>query len=372
MKKDQKLTLEEQIEDLKSKNIQFDEESDSANGLMTINDAQKFLRYNTFYFHFKHYAHAFEINKDEREKTGAIKYVNLSFGKMVELSKLDMYFRRIVLHMCLDVEHLLKTRLIYDITINDKEDGKRIVGKYINTLKNGYKDYVDMKLKHKDSILAKLVAKFPENQEDLQAWKFVEILSFGQFIDFYKFYYDEYNERNAHNGIPTFAKYLDDIRFLRNAAAHNSGLLSDIKSETEIEPTNNIVNIICDYKKKQKAINPSVDNGIDNSIDKRRLFEGIDASKQLSNHVVHDFVTLLFVYRDLLKHSLDGGMYCRSMEEVDALFNSESGRMVLHKEMFTKDKKLIQSYLFIVDVLEYIKRCNSSYRKSKKWIIKYN
>ena len=323
--KNKKLTLEEQIEDLKSKNIRFDEKSDSAKGLMTINDAKKFLRYNTFYFHFKHYAHAFEINKSEYENTKVIKYVNLSFGKMVELSKLDMYFRRIVLHMCLDVEHLLKTRLIYDITINDNEDGKIIVGKYINSLKNGYTDYVNMKRKHKDSILAKLVKKFPDNEEDLQAWKFVEILSFGELINFYKFYYDVYNERNAHNGIPTFARYLDDICFLRNAAAHNSGLLSDLNAETEINPTNNIVNIICDYKKKQMSTNPSADNGIESSSGKRRLFEGINVKNQLNNHVIHDFVTLLFVYRDLLKHSLDGGMYCRSMEEVDALFNPESG-----------------------------------------------
>ena len=356
MGKDQKITLEEQIEDLKSKNIQFDSESDNARGLMTEEDAKKFLRYNTFYFHFKHYAHAFETYKN----SSTTKYVNLSFGKMVELSKLDMYFRRIVLHMCLDVEHLLKTRLLYDITINPKEDGKNIVDKYISTLKKGYAGYVEIKDRHKDSILSKLVAKFPDDQKELPAWKFVEVLSFGQFIDFYEFYYNEYSERNSRDGVPAFVKYLDNVCFLRNAAAHNSELLSHLNSKTEFEPTYNIKNIILEKKQKDDK----------NSVNKRKLFEGIDVGKQLKNPVIHDFVTLVFLYRDLLKHSLEGGMYRRTMEELDTLFNPESGRMILHKEMFCKDKGLIQSYRFIVDVLDYIDQCNLSRNKRKKWILK--
>lgn len=357
MKKDQKLKIEEQIEDLASKNVIFDDESDKSKGLMTEADARSFLRYNTFYFHFKHYAHAFETYKN----TSTIKYVELSFGKMVELSKLDMYFRRIVLHMCLDVEHLLKSRLLYDISINDEEDGKNIVGKYISNLKDGYKYYVGIKAKYKNSILSKLVAKFPDDQKDLAVWKFVEVLSFGEFIDFYEFYHSEYSERALQGGVPTFVKYLDDIRFLRNAAAHNSTMLSHLNSKEDLEPTYNIKNII--IKKKQER---DKSNG-----NKRKLFEGIDVSKQLSNYVIHDFVTLLFLYRDLLKHSLDGGMYCRTMEELDALFNPENGRMVLHKEMFKKDKGLIQTYRFVVDVLTYIEQCNSSRSKRKKWILKY-
>ena len=359
MEKDKKLTLEEQIDNLKSKNIKFDQESDYTKGLMTEKDAIKFLRYNTFYFHLKHYAHVFEIYKN----SDTTKYVNLSFGKIVELSKLDMYFRRIVLHMCLDVEHLLKTRLLYDITINPNEDGKNIVDKYIGTLKNGYADYVGIKAKHKDSILSKLVAKFPDDQKELPAWKFVEVLSFGQFIDFYEFYFNTYNDRCKNNGVPNIVQYLDNICFLRNAAAHNSELLSHLNSKAEFEPTYNIKNII--FEAKAKA-----GKSIGNNGNNRKLFEGIDAGKQLKNHVIHDFITLLFLYRDLLKHSLNGGMYCRTIDELNALFNTEYGRMVLHREMFSKDIGLIQSYRFIVDVLIYIEQYNSSPKKRKKWILK--
>ena len=47
------------------------------------------------------------------------KYVNLDFAYLVELSTLDMYFRRLIVGMCLDIEHVLKTRLMRDITNSD-------------------------------------------------------------------------------------------------------------------------------------------------------------------------------------------------------------------------------------------------------------
>ena len=54
------------------------------------------------------------------------KYVNLRFAYLVELSKLDMYHSKNNLGMCLDVEHILKTRMLYDVSRNEKEDGYNI------------------------------------------------------------------------------------------------------------------------------------------------------------------------------------------------------------------------------------------------------
>lgn len=72
----------------------------------------------------KSYASNYPVNHKNN------KYVNLEFAYLVELSKIDMYFRKIILGMCLDVEHVLKTRMLYDISRNAKEDGYNIVKKY--------------------------------------------------------------------------------------------------------------------------------------------------------------------------------------------------------------------------------------------------
>lgn len=97
-----KLTIDEQIEDLKKKGVTFE--------IMSEEEAKKFLRYNNYYFKLKSYAKNYPINP----KNG--KYVNLEFAYLVELSKLDMYLRKIILGMCLDVEHILKTRMLYDLS----------------------------------------------------------------------------------------------------------------------------------------------------------------------------------------------------------------------------------------------------------------
>lgn len=60
-----KLTIDEQIEDLKKKGVTFE--------IMSEEEAKKFLRYNNYYFKLKSYAKNYPINP----KNG--KYVNCNF-----------------------------------------------------------------------------------------------------------------------------------------------------------------------------------------------------------------------------------------------------------------------------------------------------
>ena len=93
-----KLTIDEQIANLKEKGVTFN--------IMNEDEAKKFLRYNNYYFKLKSYASNYPVNPKNN------KYVNLDFAYLVELSRIDMYFRKIILGMCLDVEHVLKTRML--------------------------------------------------------------------------------------------------------------------------------------------------------------------------------------------------------------------------------------------------------------------
>ena len=47
-----------------------------------------------------------------------LEYKKLDFGYLKELSTIDMYLRYIVMDMCLDIEHVIKVRLIKNITNN--------------------------------------------------------------------------------------------------------------------------------------------------------------------------------------------------------------------------------------------------------------
>ena len=148
-----KLNIEKQIEDLKVKGVKFD--------VMSEEEAKRFLRYNNFYFKLKSYAKNY-LTYQKTELRG--QYINLDFAYLVELSKLDMYLRKLIVHMCLDIEHFLKTRLMYDLSINDEEDGYNIVKKYLDRhydiLSNLYQNL-------NKSATSGLIEKFKENDEQL-------------------------------------------------------------------------------------------------------------------------------------------------------------------------------------------------------------
>ena len=109
----QKLTVEGQVQDMKEKDIKFE--------ICSEEDAKKFLQYNNYYFKLKSYARNYNMNSQTK------KYFNLDFAYLVELSKLDMYIRKIILELSLDVEHYLKVRLMKDLSDNSDEDCYNIV-----------------------------------------------------------------------------------------------------------------------------------------------------------------------------------------------------------------------------------------------------
>ena len=121
-----KLTVEEQIKDMVEKNVKFE--------ICTVQDAKSFLKYNNYYVKIKSYARNYNFDPIKK------KYFNLDFAYLVELSKLDMYTRKIILELSLDVEHYLKVRLMNDLSNNSKEDGYNIVDLFLKYHSNAKAD----------------------------------------------------------------------------------------------------------------------------------------------------------------------------------------------------------------------------------------
>lgn len=216
-----KLSISEQIQDMQNKGITFN--------LTNEKDASHFLKYSTYYFKLKSY----EKNYDKYIATiRKGQFINLDFAYLQELSILDTYLRKTILSMALDIEHALKTQLLRDLS---------------------------------------------ENSNDNYAlWEIVEVISFGEFIDLYQRYYLSYPSKND-----DFSSYLWSIKFLRNAAAHNSCLLNSLKAPYHVTIHKN--KEMQFEVSKIKAISPNA------------------REKWLNNPVIHDFIILVFVFVKLIK-----------------------------------------------------------------------
>lgn len=304
-----KLTIDEQIDDLKLKGITFNE--------MSEDEVKMFLRYNNYYFKLKTYARNYQkYNKQEMQG----KYINLDFAYLIELSTLDMHFRKIIMQICLDIEHFLKVRLMYDISKNPDEDGYNIVNKFLD---GKYNILYDLSNNAETSATAELIAEFHENDSEIAIWKFIETLSFGRFVEIYNLYYGTYGGYN-------YSSYLGSIKFLRNAAAHNNCLLNSLRKpyQTKINKTMKVM----DKVSKIKNIPTSY-------------------KYKMSNPVIHDFVTLLFVYSDLLNYPANRNMREKGIETVKYFFDNT---LIRKKDYFLKNDVLCDNYNFMRLILRFL------------------
>lgn len=89
-----KLTISEQIEDMHKKGITFHFTNEK--------DACKFLKHNNYYFKLKSYGKNYDKYLTTAKKG---QYINLDFSYLQELSILDMYLRKSIISMALDIEN---------------------------------------------------------------------------------------------------------------------------------------------------------------------------------------------------------------------------------------------------------------------------
>lgn len=200
-----KYSIDEQLKNLEDKNVQFN--------IMSKEEAREYLQNNTYYFKLKSYEKSFEYNVSKNQ------YINLEFAYLVELSKLDMYLRELIIRISLHTEHFLKVKLIDDLTKNEKEDGYHVV----RELFSKYPFVVDhINQKKYNSACADLIHKYENNWA---AWNLIEVLSFGDFIKLYELYYLLYPEQVNE----VASDLIWPLKFIRNASAHNNCLLNTLR-----------------------------------------------------------------------------------------------------------------------------------------------
>ncbi|HEM2808982.1 Abi family protein [Streptococcus suis] len=255
------------------------------------------------------------------------KYINLDFSYLIEMSVLDMHYRFLIQKMCSDIEHSMCVQLIRDIENDSTTDGYDLVHNFFTKYPKEIKKVQStIASPHTGNLLWKYftIVTSPNgyhritNYDDCPVWVLMELLSFGSIINFYLDYYSS-------RGVSHIPKeVLNLVRSLRNAAAHNNCILSDLNSNTTVSPQ-----IIIDFVKSIEGITTS----------SRR--------KKLSSRAVLEFVALIYVYDKFVT----GKVRKHRLQELNLFINK---RMV-EKSGFFRENDLIKStYKFIHHIVNFL------------------
>ncbi len=296
---------------------------------MSEDEAANYLRNNNNYYRIASYRKNYDKKTCGQDKG---KYINLDFSNLVDLAIIDMRIRFLIIHMCLDVEHDLKVQLLNDITANVNEDGYSVVEDFLKSREFLYEDIYK---KRKSTYVGDLISKFFTFDTHINAngkiifdnvdvrcpvWAFVEIISFGIFIQFYDFYYSD----SANQNFPTPVSLLNPVKSIRNACAHNNCIINNLRSG---------------YSKPGKIVSTFVSNipGISRDVSR----------KYLSVRPIFEFICLLMVYDNTVSVNVKKHRYGELRELI-------YDRMPKNKHYY-KDQQLLKfSYEFIKKVVDFL------------------
>ena len=289
------MKIVELVPHLKRKNIKFEKCSE--------NDAIKYLTENNNYYNVTAYKNNF-VKYQCGEFKG--KYIDLDFAYLKDLAIIDYRTRLLLFKMIIDIEHYLKIRILNTIENIDNEDGYNVVNLYLE------KDYNDPKFPKRvhDSIrkkisndyYKKIFSKYDINKdkkiENIPIWEFLEIITFGELVNFFEFYTREYNLDDN-----KYVFILREINKLRNAVAHNSCVLSELDKKDNLHRADTL---IINYLKECGIGKENRNNKLANSRIRQitytlYMFNIIVSSEGIRNNVKHD-ITKLFYGRIILNN----------------------------------------------------------------------
>lgn len=145
---------------------------------------------------------------------------------LVDLSVIDMCLRNELLPLTLDIEHFSKMSLLGVIESNG-EDGYGIVRDFLDSYadQDGTNPVVsEIKRGLSSPYTRGLIQSHPD--ADYPVWEFFEVIPFGRFAHFVRFC----GERFGDDTLLDKFYLLQSVKGLRNACAHNSCIINDMKA----------------------------------------------------------------------------------------------------------------------------------------------
>lgn len=312
------LHINEMVDYLKLKNIKFERISEK--------DAENYLKNNNNYYNLTSYKNNFE--KYFVNGIFIDKYIDLDFSYLKDLSIIDHRLRLILFKMIIDIEHYLKIKILNTIESIDEEDGYRIVNRYLE------QDFYNVKFPKKvhNSIFKKVGSEYyqkifskydldkDKKLENIPIWEFLEIITFGELVNFYDFYTNEYKLKDENKDV----YILRDIVKLRNAVAHNNCILSELNMKKNKYPPS--------YKIIQFLNNCNI---------------GKDTrSKKLSNSRIRQISYTLYMFNEIVTSD---GIKNNVKKDINELFFD---RIIKHKEYYNNNELLKSIYCYFKKIIE--------------------
>ena len=312
------LHINEMVDHLKLKNIKFERISEK--------DAENYLKNNNNYYNLTSYKNNFE--KYFVNGIFIDKYIDLYFSYLKDLSIIDHRLRLILFKMIIDIEHYLKIKILNTIESIDEEDGYRIVNRYLE------QDFYNVKFPKKvhNSIFKKVGSEYyqkifskydldkDKKLENIPIWEFLEIITFGELVNFYDFYTNEYKLKDENKDV----YILRDIVKLRNAVAHNNCILSELNMKKNKYPPS--------YKIIQFLNNCNI---------------GKDTrSKKLSNSRIRQITYTLYMFNEIVTSD---GIKNNVKKDINELFFD---RIIKHKEYYNNNELLKSIYCYLKKIIE--------------------
>lgn len=198
-----KLSFNDLCTRLNDKNISFNHHSKE--------EVITYLKDRSYYYKISSYRKNFP-------KTPEGKYEDLDFLDLTVCASLDVRLRELLLLMCLDVEHSLKTKFMEVLTEDENEDGYSIIEKFEDNYPDKFKIIIEefRSNKYKRDMFQK--------RTTLSVWVFLEIISYGAFTTLSELYIK--NSALKHD--PLFTSQHQLIKNIRNSCAHNNVFLINL------------------------------------------------------------------------------------------------------------------------------------------------
>lgn len=263
-----KLSYSGQLQHLECKGVSF--------ALVSKRQALIYLRDNNNLFKLSSYRKNFS-----KDITGT-RYIHLDFAYLIDLAVIDMYLRALMLKMSLNIEHFAKVKLIRQITNDCAEDGYTIVQDFLQSLSSdNYALFMNELGRNARSPYCK--DAYYKYKGHFPVWVFLELISFGSFLSFYKFcaerFYHRSNNKKEYNDMLNDFYIMLPIKRIRNASAHNNCVINDLKTK---DPAN--------------RVNYQVTRAVRNELG----FGRESTKKKLANVRISQILTCLYAHRKIV------------------------------------------------------------------------